>query len=137
MRRFWLQNSEEVSTLEAKVCNAMLTLVLKPIGDPWSFDLRKLAKKYFALPLWITSKSVPTTTRMIIRIRYPCMTTGGMVADNSANGLSVNINASLTFSIYPLYMLQRHVGLNPRKCINCELNNLFMVYCRRNFMQYQ
>ena len=68
-RRFWLQNSPEASTSTTAVCTAIETSSPPPISRPLSFDLRMLAKKYLALPLWTMSKSVPRTTAIAISTR--------------------------------------------------------------------
>ena len=55
-----------------------------------------LAKKYLALPLWMMSKSVPTTTATAITTRNPCRKPAGNDAPATANGLTLSMESSLS-----------------------------------------
>src|SRR5512143_2514498 len=91
-RRRGLQNSPEVRTSTRPVRTASDTISPPPIVfDPLLFEFRQLAKKYVALPLCATSNNVPATTRKIMVATYACITAGGMDAESSANGFTVNI----------------------------------------------
>jgi hypothetical protein len=54
-------------------------------------EFRQLLKKYLALFLCMTSKSVPPATKRAMTTTYVCMTVGGTDAESSAKGLLVNI----------------------------------------------
>ena len=66
-RRLALQNSADIATSTAAVWIAIPTSRPPPTGCvPRSLDFLQFSKKYRALFLWMTSNSVPPTTRRIM-----------------------------------------------------------------------
>ena len=90
-----MQNSAEVSTSTVSVFIAIdVRSLLLTCRSPSSADLRDSSEKYRALCLWITSNSVPPTTRTIMTMTNVCMMLDGTDAESSANGLVVNIDGA-------------------------------------------
>src|SRR5579863_6152510 len=91
-----LQNSPEAMTSTAAVCIATDTILTLPTCRLALFlAFRQLSKKYLALLLWTTSKSVPLTTSKTMTTTYACMMMGGIDAESSENGLLLNIGRQI------------------------------------------
>ena len=88
MRRRGLQNSPEARTSTTTVLTA---IEATSTGAPLPRVLRQLAKKYVALPLWTTSRSVPAMTARIISPTNHCMKPAGRLPETAAKALLVNI----------------------------------------------
>jgi hypothetical protein len=80
----------------AKLSTAIETNSPPSNRRPLSFDLRMLAKKYLALPLWMMSKIVPNTTARTSTMSNPCRNPAGNDAAATLNGLTLSMKSSFS-----------------------------------------
>src|SRR3954451_7543387 len=79
-------------------------------------ELRQFSKKYLALFLWMTSRSVPPRTRRAIMTTYVFMAPGGTDAESSPNGLLMSMVELLDAC---LKGIAEPTVPNPPRCSQC------------------